>query len=140
MDFTKEQLLNEAEIVANNLDAAAMASRANLNVIGRQTEIFRAAVGGVVNVDVVMPYAIRVLDVWCVKTGGAGAGGDSVRVWNGVAAISEALDTNDADTTISRAAVINRVNRDIAAGGTLRFAGLGAATNAAIVYVLAVRN
>jgi len=140
MAFVQDTLIIEGSIATNNLDANAMASRADQNVLGREALVYRAAVAGVGNTDVTLQQAVRVLAVWCVKTGGAGAGGDTITVSNGASAITNAMVTNVADTTVVRATSVDRTNANIAAGGTLRYTGAGAATNAAIVYVLAARN
>ena len=140
MSVMQDTLINEAAITGNILSGRSCASRSNLNIVGVPAILFRAALTAVGSTDVVMTYAIRVLAVWAVKTGGAGAGGDTQQVLSTAAAISNAMSTNIADTTIARATSINRTNRNIAAGGILRFTQAGAATAQAIVYVLAVMD
>lgn len=92
------------------------------------------------NINVTMTEQVRVIDVWAVKTGGAGGAANTVQVLSTASAISDALDINIADTTVARANLINDANHLIPAAGVLRVTRTKAGGNAAcIVYVLAVK-
>lgn len=93
------------------------------------------------DVDVVLDQKTRILDVWLVKTGGAGGSGDTITVKNGSTAITDAMDINVADKVVVRAGTIDDAQQEIAAAGTLKVTRTkGSANNAACkVYVLAVR-
>lgn len=88
------------------------------------------------DVDIVMVSKVRVVDVWAVKTTGAGGAGDTVQVKNSSTAITNALDMNVADTTVVRVGTINDAQHTIEAGGTMRVTGASAVS--AEVYVSAI--
>lgn len=76
---------------------------------------------------------LKVLDAWCVKTAGAGAG-DTVTIDDGTTAITDAMDCNVADKLIVRAASIDDATAVLEEGGTLRAVFASAAP--ADVFVL----
>jgi hypothetical protein len=91
--------------------------------------------------DVVLADAIEVIDVVVRKQGGAGGAANTLRVTNGTGAnhITDAIDTNDADQTLSRAATIDDAFSAIPAGGTLRVTNTRSAGNSAMrVFVWAL--
>lgn len=111
------------------------------NAVGGLLEIFYvlADQAGGANKDVTVTYKIRVLDVIVVNKAAGGAG-DTITVQNGTSAITNAMDTNKADTTITRAGTIDDAQHEIAAGGTLRVAKANGANDPSCeVYVLAMR-
>jgi hypothetical protein len=143
MPILTAPLVLEGQIQANNLDAAAMASRLNLATVGRQALLYRmATLAAAGTLDVIVQQAIRVIDVWFVKTGaGGGGGGETLTVSNAGAAITNAMAVGAAaDTALTRCTLVDRTNRNIAAGGTLRVVTTGAGNDASIVYVMAARN
>tara|TARA_Y100000034_G_scaffold116189_1_gene154216 strand:+ start:2005 stop:2430 length:426 start_codon:yes stop_codon:yes gene_type:complete len=98
--------------------------------------LYRIPVSATGNTDIDVDRNIEVVDAWCAKVGGAGAGGDTVTVQNEGNAITNAMSVNIADTAVVRAGQINDANYQIASGGTLRIAAAGAdATVDCVCYV-----
>lgn len=134
-----------SQVPANTLEGTVVANGADSNVIGTIPLIFRIPIvgGAAGNTDVVSTHKVRVLDAWAVHTAGAGEANDTIQVFNGAGAISDAMAWSGADTVIVRAASINDANHEVAAGGTLRVtttdADAGNDVGAGIVYVLAER-
>lgn len=91
--------------------------------------------------DIAISSEIEVIDVVVEKRGGAGAAGNSVQVKSTAAAITDVIDTNDADQTLSRPTTINDANSTIAAGGILRVSSIKVGGNAAAkVTVFATKH
>lgn len=110
---------------------------ANVNVIGGIPQLFRITASALTgDVDVTVTHKIRVLDVWTVQTAAGGAG-DTIIVKNGATAITDTMDCNKVDKTITRATTIDDAQHEIAAGGTLKVSGASAVT--CEVYVMAIR-
>lgn len=100
--------------------------------------IFVFSVGNAAgDVDKIMPYKIRVIDAWAVKTATGGAS-DTVQVKNGATAITDALDLNVADKVVVRAGTIDDASRDVAAGGTLRVTSVDGSNPSSEVFVAAI--
>lgn len=88
------------------------------------------------DVDVVLTYRTRVLDVLVIKTGTDGASGNLITVKNGANAITDAIDMDVTDKAVKRSATIDDAYHEIAAAGTLRVTRTKAGGNAACeVYV-----
>jgi hypothetical protein len=81
-------------------------------------------------------FKFRVIDVQCVATAAGGAA-DTVTVKNGSDAITDAIDLNDSDKVISRAATIDDAFRDIDTTQSLVVATASDAV--ADVYIYCVR-
>lgn len=134
-----------SQVPANTLEGTVMANVANANVIGGIPVLHRINIAGGAagNTDVVLTHKTRVIDVWAVHTGGAGEANDTIQVFNGANAISDAMSWAGADTALVRAAAINDANHEVAAGGTLRVTttddDAGGDVGAGIVYVLGIR-
>jgi hypothetical protein len=115
---------------------------ADLNTIGAPLMLFRIVTAGTAageSIDVTMTHAIRVLSFWAVNAAIGGAG-DTVQLLNGANAISNALDMNTADRTVTRAGTIDETYHEIAAAGTLRITEANGANNQIVdCYVLAAR-
>ena len=89
------------------------------------------------DIDTVLPDKFEVVDVTCIKQGGAGAG-NTMQVKNGANAISDAI-ACAVDKTITRAGTIDTAQSVIAAGGTLRLTATKAAgTRNALVTVIGI--
>lgn len=88
-----------------------------------------------------VPYKIRVIDVWLVKTTNAGGGAGTIQLKNGANAISSAMSIDIADKTIARTTEIDDAQSDVAAAGTLRVTRTRTASTdeSCIVYVKAIR-
>ena len=129
-------------LAAQILNGAEVADTADANVIGGIPVVFRinTTSGATNTVNVVTTHKIRVIDVWCLCTS-AGSAAATIQVLSTGSAITDAIDVNDADTTISRAATIDDANHEIAAGGTLRVTMTDAGSDgpAVTTYVLALR-
>lgn len=96
--------------------------------------------GATGDVDVVLDKKTRIIDVWLVKTAGAGGTSDTITVKNGSTAITDALDINVADKVVVRAGTIDDAQASVAAAGTLRVTRTKSSANnvACVVYVLGV--
>lgn len=90
--------------------------------------------------DFKTPFALRVIDVVVIKTSAAGGAGDTVTVKNGSTAITDAIDVNDADKTVSRPTTIDDAQFDVAAEGTLRVSSNDATNPSCEVYVTCYRT
>lgn len=115
---------------------------ADANVVGAVELVHRvnvpdAATG---DVDVVLTYKSRVIDVTVVKTGANAGAANTITVKNGANAITDAISINVNDGIIARAGSIDDTHHEIAAGGTLRITRTRAGGNAeCIVYVKTLR-
>jgi hypothetical protein len=98
-----------------------------------QVFVFSFADAATNDITTVMVDQVRVIDVTVVKTAGAGAAGNTVQVKNEGNAITDAIDTNDADQVISRAATINDAFHDIVVGGALRLTNTKVGGNSACI-------
>lgn len=102
-----------------------------------RTSIPDAATG---DVSIVTEFAVRVIDFWIVKQGGAGAAGNTIQLKSAGNAITDALDANVADKAVVRAATIDDAQHELAAGGELRVTRTKAGGNAqCIAYTLCVK-
>jgi len=97
--------------------------------------LYRIPVSAIGLTNITVRRNIEVTDVWCVKTGGAGAGGDTVQVLESGNAITDNMSMNVADEAIVRASTIDDAQYQIPAGGVLRVIANGAVTVACVVYV-----
>lgn len=86
---------------------------------------------------------IRVFDVVVVKTDGAGGANDTVQVFNGANAITDAMSLNVADQTIIRPTTMDDLYMTVAAGGTLTVTivdgNFGATDLSCEVFVIGLR-
>lgn len=118
---------------------------ADANTDGGLPILFRIDVAGGAagNTDLVVDEKVRVIDAWAVHTGGAGQADDTIQIFNGAAAITDAMDWSGADNALVRAAEIDDAAHEVAAGGTLRVTTTdndsGGDVGAGTVYVLAVK-
>ena len=128
-----------ADAILTGLKAAVVT---NANVVGgipvvHRIDVADAATG---DVDTVLTHKTRIVDAWAVKTGALGGAANTVQLFNGAAALTDAMSINIADQAIARAASIDDAQHEIAAGGTLKITRTKAGGNAACtVYVLGVR-
>lgn len=134
-----------SQVPANTLAGTVVGNGADSNVIGTIPLLFQIPIvgGAAGNTDVLSTHKIRVVDAWAIHTGGAGEPNDTIQVFNGAGAITDAMAWIGADTALVRAAQIDDTNHEIAAGGTLRVTTTdddgGDDVGAGIVYVLAER-
>ncbi len=134
-----------SQLAAGSLVGTVVANVADANQIGGIPVLHRINIAGGAagNTDVVLTHKTRVIDVWAVHTGGAGETADTIRVFNGAAAITDAMSWAGADKAVVRAGEIDDASHEIAAGGTLRVtttdADTGGDVGAGIVYVLGIR-
>lgn len=95
------------------------------------------------NFDYTTLAKLQVLDAWAVHMGGAGEATDTVQLFNGATAISDAMDWSGVDTAIVRAGTLDDAAWEVAKGGTLRVttvdADAGDDVGLGTVYVLAVK-
>lgn len=137
--------IDPEHLAAGAVTTPAIATVADDDVLGGVPLVFPIAVAGGAagDVDVVVTPKIRVIDAW-VQMDAAGEAGDTVQIFNGAAAITDAMDTGAAgDTGIVRAGEIDNANAEIAAGGTLKVTttddDAGGDVPAMTVYVLAIK-
>ncbi len=134
-----------SQVPANTLGGTGVGNVADANVIGGIPVLHRINIAGGAagNTDVLLTHKTRIIDAWAVHTGGAGEANDTLQVFNGAAAITDALDWSGADTAIVRAGQIDDAAHEVAAGGTLRVTttddDAGGDVGAGVVYVLGVR-
>ena len=103
-----------------------------------ETVLFRvnAAAAATTTINDNLPFKIRVIDAWAVRTEGANAG--TFKITDGTNDITDAVAQAAVDEDIDRATQIDDAFHEIAAAGDLKVVTTGAA-NAPIVYVLAIR-
>jgi hypothetical protein len=124
-------------LAADEQTAGTVATVANVNIVGGIPILYRITATALTgDVDVVLTYKSRVLDVWCVGTAAGGAG-DTITVKNGSTAITNAIDMNVSDKVLVRAGTIDDAQHEIDAAGTLKISGASGVT--CEVYVLAIR-
>lgn len=134
-----------SQVPANTLAGTVIANVADANVIGGIPVLHRINIAGGAagNVDVLLTHKTRIVDVWAVHTGGAGEVGDTIQLFNGAAAISDAMDWGGADQVVVRAGTVDDAGHEVAAGGTLRVtttdSDAGGDVGAGVVYVLGIR-
>lgn len=136
--------VTEAKIAPNTLTGLVVGNTADAPVIGGIPIIFPIATAGgaTANTDVTSTHKIQIIDVWVVNTG-LGTAGDTIQIFNGASAVTDAIDINKADETVTRAGTIDDTLAVISAAGTLRVTetdGGGADSPSTIVYVLAIRT
>ncbi len=129
------------DLALGRIAGGSVADVANANVISGISVMHRVDIPDATgDTDVVLTHKTRVLNAWIVKTGGAGAAGNTLTFKNGSNAITNALNTNVADTTLVGVGVINDAQHEIEAGGTLRVSNNKAGGNAACTaYVHCLR-
>lgn len=71
------------------------------------------------NISVVAPCDLEIISARAIKTAANGGAGDLVQVFNGVTAVTDALDLNVVDTTIVFAATINDAVSSFAEGDVI---------------------
>lgn len=139
-------LRHAATIGAGSLVGTQVSNVAADNVIGGVpvVHIVGVAGGAAGNEDVTLTHKTRVIDVWAIHTAGAGEASDTIQVFNGANAITDAMAWSGADKALVRAASIDDAYHVIAAGGTLRVTttdnDTGGDVGAGIVYVLGLRS
>ena len=125
------------EVGPNNV-AASVANGTD----GAIPVLFRTSLADAATADysITVPFAVRVVEFWIVKTAGNGAASNTVTLKNAANAITDSLDANVVDTTIVRAGTIDDARHELAAGGELRVTNTKSGGNAAaIAYTLCVR-
>lgn len=128
-----------AKLAPNSMDGTIAANVADVNVIGGIPVVHRiACADGAGNTDVVLTHKTIITDVQVIKTGGAGAGGNSVKLTNVASGndITDAIATTGGDKTVTRAGTIDDAEFTIAAGGTLRATVAKGGGNAACLVIV----
>lgn len=126
------------------IDGMAVELAANDSTVGALPILFTVAVAGgaAANEDITVAQKLRVIDAWAQHTGGAGEASDTIQVFNGANAISDAMDWSGVDNAVVRAASLDDAYTAIAKGGTLRVTttdnDAGDDVGAGLVYVLAI--
>lgn len=88
------------------------------------------------NIDIAMPYKVRVIYVWGVKAGGAGGAANTVKIQNVTNDITDAMSLNINDKAQFEATTIDDAYHEIAAAANLRIVTAKTGGNCAfILYV-----
>ena len=137
---TAEVQAIETDLIGS-LDGFNVGTVADANVIGGIPVLHQIAIGNSAgDTDVVLTHKTRIVDVWAVKTNGAGASGDTVTLKNGTTnAITNALSLNAVDKSVVRVTTIDDAQHEVAAGGTLRATAAKNTDCSCILYVLGIR-
>ena len=121
------------------LDERQVAALADVAPAGGIPVLFRALVPhGTSTIELGVYHRIRVIDVWCVKVGGAGGFMDTVMVMNGPSAITNFMDLDVADGVIVPATTLDDATWEVEAN-SVRVAYAEATDVRCEVYVLGVR-
>lgn len=126
------------------LDADNLATVANDNALGGLlvTHVTAVAGGAAANEDITVTDKFRVIDCWAQHTGGAGEANDTIQLFNGANAISDAMDWSGVDNAIVRAGSLDDAYTEVAAAGTLRVTTVdndsGGDVGAGLVYTLGI--
>ncbi len=87
--------------------------------------------------DITLTRKSRVIDVWVVKTGGAGTSSNRITVKNTADAITDAIDHSVADKVVVGVGTIDDAQNEIPEGGTLRVTlTTGTGDDSCKVYIL----
>ncbi|HUX16286.1 MAG TPA: hypothetical protein VMW52_07415 [Phycisphaerae bacterium] len=90
------------------------------------------------NTSIIVPYAVRVIDIWTVQVGASSDANATVTVQNGANAMSAALSLAGADDGIARAATLVDAYQDVAAAGEICVATALVDVTGVRVYILAL--
>ena len=113
--------IGEDLLTANELTGRVVANGAAANVIGAIPVRHIYSIGDAAgNTDIVLTHKTEITDIEVIKTAGAGGAGDTVQLFNGASAISNAMSLNVADQAVVRAGTIDDAQNVVAAAGTLR--------------------
>ena len=121
---------------------AKVANVANANVIGGVPVVFRADLADASgDVDIVSTHKVRILDAVVRARGTNGANANTVQIFNGANALSDAMALqNKSSGDLIRAASLVVAQQDIAAGGTLKITSTKAGGDCtATIYITAIR-
>ncbi len=128
-----------------NLAGNEFQNVANLDTEGGALVIFAITIGAgaAADHDVTIDNKIRVIDFWAQHLAGNGEASDTIQLKSTAAAITDAVDWSDVDTTVVRASTINDANATVVGGGILRVTTIdddsGTDVGAGVAYVLAHR-
>jgi hypothetical protein len=91
-------------------------------------------------VDLAILHGVKVQDCWIIKTGGAGAGGNTIQLQDGSGnAITDVMDNNKADGLITKCASIDDSFAEVFASEGLRVSSVKGGGNAqCLVEVLGI--
>lgn len=134
-----------SQVPAGSVAGTLVANVADKNVVGGIPVLHRINIAGGAagNTDVVLTHKTRIVDVWAIHTSGAGEAGDTIQLFNGATAISDAMSWAGADKALVRAGSIDDASHEVSAGGTLRVTTTDSDAKdnvgAGIVYVLGIR-
>ncbi len=102
-------------------------------------EVVVADEGSNTDHDITLTRKSRVIDAWCIKTGGDGTSTNAITIKETANAISDAMDISIVDTTLVRCATLDDAQNEIPEGGTLRVTlTTGTGDDSCKVYILLV--
>jgi hypothetical protein len=128
-------------IAAEALTTAKVAESADADVLGAIPVLYHVDIADAsADTDIVVTSKIHVADFWIVNSGiAAHATLDTVQLFNGANAISDALAKTAATEAIIRATTLAAAYQDIADGGTLKITAVKDTNVACEAYILAYR-
>lgn len=121
----------------------AVSNVADVNVIGGIPLIFRikTAGGATASITVVSTHKVRIINAWCVNAG-LGTASDTITIKNVATAVTDAMDINKADKTVTRVGTLDDAQWEIAAAANLVVTetdGGGSDSPAVDVFIEAIR-
>lgn len=143
-ETTTIEVWHPGQPLKGDLTERDLAKVANDNAVAGLPVLHVIAVAGgaAANEDIIVNSKVRVIDAWAQHTGGAGEASDTIQLFNGANAISDAMAWSGADNAIVRAATLDDAYSEVAAGGTLRAtttdSDAGDDVGAGLVYVLCI--
>ena len=125
------------------LDGRSAADAADKNTSGALALIMRVktAGGATASVTVTTAHKMRIINAWCVNAA-AGTASDTITIKNNATAISNAMDINKADKTVTTVGTLDDAQWDIASGGSYVVTetdGAGNDSPAVDVYAIAIK-
>ncbi len=87
--------------------------------------------------DITLTRKSRIIEAWCIKTGGDGTSTNAITLKETANVISNAIDISVVDKTVVRVGTIDDAENEIPAGGTLRVTlTTGTGDDSCKVYIL----
>lgn len=142
---TAQQVLtsNGTDPAWATLDGRSASTVADKNTSGGLALIMRVktAGGATASVTVTTAHKMRIINVWCVNAA-VGTASDTITIKNNATAISNAMDVNKADKTVTTVGTLDDAQWDIASGGSYVVTetdGAGNDSPAVDVYAIAIK-
>ena len=114
---------------------------ARVHLANPVSQPFSRTPAGSASVTVTTAHKMRIINVWCVNAA-VGTASDTITIKNGATAISNAMDINKADKTVTTVGTLDDAQWDIASGGSYVVTetdGAGNDSPAVDVYAIAIK-